>query len=68
MACLCGPQVLFYEDPTPFKALEEKFPMLKNEFPECMFAIWVCCFWAGICADFCKGSHVTSGMHQYAGK
>lgn len=44
MACLCGPQVLFYEDPTPFKALEEKFPMLKNEFPECMFAIWVCYF------------------------
>jgi predicted oxidoreductase (fatty acid repression mutant protein) len=29
-------KVLFYEDPVPFKALEEKWPMLTQKFPECM--------------------------------
>lgn len=29
-------QVLFYEDPAPFKAIGEKWPMLKEKFPDCM--------------------------------
>lgn len=33
------PQVLFYEDPAPIKPLEEKWPMLKDEFPICMILI-----------------------------
>ncbi|KAJ5864829.1 Nitroreductase-like protein [Penicillium soppii] len=40
--------VLFYEDPVPFKALEEKWPMLTQKFPEWsqhssgmhQFALW----------------------------